>query len=51
MNKDIINKLEREYEKLEQYVLDNEADKDCSKELKRMNTIQNEIAREAHHKK
>lgn len=51
MSNDVISKLEREYEKLEQYVLDNEADKDCSKELKRMDTIQNEIAWEAHHKK
>jgi len=43
-----ISRLEREYEKLEQYVLDNEADKNCQKELDRMNDIQNEIARIAH---
>jgi len=43
-----IAKLEKEYEKLEQYVLDNEENKNCEKELRRMEQIQNEIARIAH---
>lgn len=43
-----IEKLEKEYEKLEQYVLDNEAEKNCDAELKRMEQIQNEIAGIAH---
>ena len=46
--KDKLAQLEREYEELEQYVLDNEEDKNCDKEIKRMTDIQNEIAKVAH---
>ena len=46
--KEQLSKLEKEYEDLEQYVLDNEADKNCDKELKRMDDIQQKIAEVEH---
>lgn len=44
----VISELESEYNDLEQYVLDNEAEKDCEKELQRMDWIMNEIGRISH---
>lgn len=41
--------LEAEYGDLEQYVLDNESEKDCTQELEQMKTIQNEISRISFH--
>lgn len=48
INNLVMSELESEYNELEQYVLDNEADKDCEEELQRMNWIMDEIARIAH---
>lgn len=49
LNTYVMNLLESEYADLEAHVLENESDEDCSKELTRMNDIQNEIARIAFH--
>lgn len=51
INACVINLLEAEYRDLKSYVLESEVREDCSEELARMNTIQNEIARLTFHAK
>ena len=46
--KENIEQLEKEYEELEDYVMENEGDKNCDKEINRMREIQKKIAMVSH---